>query len=227
MKICLGLGEKSGDMKLRKLNTPYTWASLAWLGATPAFAISAFDYLVEPYLGYRVAGGSTVGPGIYASPAAAYAQYSGFTLGARAGVHFLDLVFLAVDASHSPSLSIKTTATGDNFHLTPTAPVMTFGAANTQVGLVAGVLVPLINIRFWLGYHFLDHLTGTNSATLNGFSLKIGASMPIFVFFSLNAELISSSYSQQTSSGGTSAINLAGPTNNSHLLVSFSSPLTL
>ena len=213
-------------MIARKIRPLAAVFALVLFGATPSFAASAFDYLVEPYLGYGLFGVSSVGVGTYTTGNTAYANYSGFNLGTRAGIQIMDLVFIALDASYAPSLSVQSNAVGRAFNVLSNSPLMNTGASNTRLGLVAGVSVPLIGVRLWLGYNFLDQLSGTSATSLNGYSVKVGASLSFLVFFNLNAELLGSTYSTFSPGGGTSITNPSGAIGNSHLLISVSAPFT-
>lgn len=191
-----------------------------------ASALSVTDILVEPYAGYSFLGGSTLGPGNYFASSTGYGSYSGFTFGGRAGVQLFDVIFVALDGSYSPSLAFTNSSASGGVTLTPTAPSIVSGAYNTKLGVVAGVMVPVLGLRGWLGYQFLDQLGGAWSTTLTGFSFKAGASMPILLFFNLNLEYITSYYSKFSPQGGPNADNPAGTLSNSHILLSLSAPIT-
>ena len=213
-------------MILRKSQLIFALIGLAIFGSTPAFAVSIFDHFIEPYVGYQVLGVSSVGPGVDAAKLTSYANYSGFTLGARVGTELLDFIFVALDGSSTPSLSTQLNTTGQSFNTSPTTPLMISGP-NTKIGLVAGIVVPVIGFRVWAGYNFIDQLTGSSSTTLNGYSIKLGAGTPILRIFSLNVEFLTHYYSKFSSQGGNSMSNPQGSMNNSHLLLSLSAPITL
>lgn len=200
---------------------------LVFCGSSPAFAVSAIDYLVDPYVGYSVLGVSSVGPGKYSNIQTNYASYNGLTFGARAGVQFMDLLFLAADGSYTPSLFTKTNAIGSTYNSTPNDPLITQGASNTKVGVVAGFSMPIVGVRLWVGYNFLDDLTGTSSSILHGYSLKVGASYSLLALFSLNAEFLASNYAKFSYQGAASISNPAGKVSNSQLLISIGVPIYL
>lgn len=180
--------------------------------------VSTLDILVEPYFGYGFLGTSSIG-------AKDYASYNSFSGGARAGVQLLGIVFVAIDGTYYPSLNAALTSAGSSLSGSATAPLFGSSASNHKIGLTAGATIPLINLRAWLGYNFLDQVAGTSSTTLNGYSVKLGVGYKIFPFLGINAEYISAQY-LSFSEGGSTQPNPQGVFTNRHFLLSVSAPLT-
>ncbi len=202
------------------------FAGWTFAAAEPARALSSFDYLVEPYIGYGILGAASIGSGTYFGSTSSYGSFGGLSLGGRAGIEVLDFLFLALDGNYSPSLFVKQTDAGNALNILASAPVIANSASNTKLGLVAGVRLPLVGLRAWLGYNPWDWLQGTSSTTLNGYSIKVGAGVPVLFVFNLTVEWITSSYSTFTALGGAATSNPGGAISNSQLLLSLSAPLT-
>jgi hypothetical protein len=162
-----------------RIKTLATIASLLVVTALSSPSAKA-GLLVEPYAGYSFFGSVN-------NSGTDYGSYNGVGFGARGAIQILDLVFGGVDASYYPSLGYDPASTGT---------VFSGGIKNTKVGLVAGVSLPLLPLRFWLGYNFVDKLSGsvgTTDVSLSGNSFKLGAGFK-FILVSLNAEYIITSY---------------------------------
>lgn len=107
------------------------------------------------------------------------------------------------------------------------------------MGIVAGVNVPVVPLRFWLGYNFSDKLNNTPQTArsgipagtevgLNGNGIKAGIGFTPLPLLSFNAEYIYSKYDSITLNGVDTPLS-AGTAGiiNKVLLLSLSVPLSL
>jgi hypothetical protein len=189
--------------------------------ATPVFA-GDISFLAEPYAGWSLAGKATGSSTITgATFDGDIGTFNGFTFGARAGAEFSELVFGALDFSYAPS-----------FSFTPEAALAASGTGlagnlkSTRLGLTAGILVPALPIRAWIGFNFLDKISDDDS-TLSGMSFKIGAGVKPIPLLSLNAEFIMGWINSVTQ--GTVSADLPSGVSLKHrtLLLTASVPFTL
>jgi hypothetical protein len=125
---------------------------------------------IEPYLGYQFAGSIS-------SNNLDFGDYKGLGGGARAAIQIIDLLYVGADFSYYPSLGFSS---GNNTSLDG-------GASQTRLGAVAGVSIPVLPLRFWLGYNFIDKISQSNT-TLDGSSFKLGAGLKLVPLVSLNLE---------------------------------------
>jgi hypothetical protein len=188
-----------------------------------ALALSEWDLLIEPYLGYNFLGSSNLTAGVYSPSSSAYASFSGLAVGTRAGAQYHDLLFVAVDASYDPGLSVFTAT---HFQPTANAPLFANGAAHSKLGLATGLTLPFTPLRLWLGYTPLDSLAGIPSGTLSGTSFKVGVSTgALWSVFNLNLEYFLASYGRFTQASTDSEMNPAGALSIQYLMLSLSAPL--
>lgn len=135
-------------------------------------------FLVEPYLGYGAFGSlslNDVGRG----------SYNGVGLGVRGAYQIIDLVFAGLDLNYYPGINVSN------------SPFLANGTVNTKVGIIAGVNVPILPLRFWVGYNPFDRMSysysGTNNS-LTGQSVKFGAGFKLIPLISINVEYIITTY---------------------------------
>jgi hypothetical protein len=102
------------------------------------------------------------------------------------------MFFAGVDASFYPSFSYSPPSGATVTNMADS------GTKSLKLGVVAGVALPVLPLRFWLGWNIMDRLSDTNSAgsdaTLKGMSFKVGAGYKVIPLLSLNAEYIMASY---------------------------------
>jgi hypothetical protein len=167
--------------------------------------------LLEPYVGYGLFGS-------FSRSGTDLGSYNGFGFGGRGGITILDTLFGAVDFSSFPSLGVDTT----------TSSVLGGGTANTKLGLVAGVNIPILPFRFWVGYNFLDKMNNTYSGqenSLSGHSFKLGAGFKLIPLVSLNAEYIITNYNDLSAAG--TSIPLPGGDSITGKMILFSASVPL
>ena len=211
-----------------KIRTVTCLALLSFFSAVESFAVTT---TAEPYLGYAGLGGMTLNSN---TGSGALGSVSGVVVGARGLVGFLQLFFAGLDLSYSP-LSYSAPAAGSAF----ASETMT-SVNSLKLGLVAGVELPIIPLRFWLGYNLVDRLSatdGTGSVTgtgiantpfnLSGGSLKAGVGYKFLPILSANLEFLASAYSSYSVNGGASTSYPSGSNfTNTSLILSLSAPLT-
>ncbi len=177
------------------------------------FSLGAYSsdvsVFAEPYLVYT-AGSFDLNPPTAANPAGEQMDMgtlNGLGFGTRFLVDYNDVIFLGPEFSYSsfkysPSYQYIETLTGYGIdHMTDDYTI------KMTVGLVAGIKLPVIPLRFWIGYNFYDHLR-TNwfywsstqiydhyVANFSGESFKLGAGYGFLPFLSANVEYMRSSYS--------------------------------
>ncbi len=186
-------------------------------------AQAATSFMVEPYLGYSLLGGLSA---TTSGTTTQLGSYTGLEVGSRVAVGF-DMFFAGADVSYAPSLGYAAPAVASSVTLADA------GTTHFKLGAVAGIELPALPLRFWLGYNFIDQLAdssvggGTTSSGASGSSLKLGAGYKVIPLVSINAEYIMTGLAS-TSSGGTST-NLPTGTSAgmSSLLISASVPLGL
>lgn len=186
-------------------------------------AQAATNFIVEPYLGYSFLGGVSVSN---SGTTVQLGSYAGLQVGSRVAVG-LDMFFVGADVSYAPSLGYTAPAALSNLTFADS------GTTHFKLGAVAGVELPALPLRFWLGYNFMDQIAdssvsgGTTPSGARGSSLKLGAGYTVIPFVSINAEYIMTNIAS-TFSGGTST-NLPSGTSAgmNSLLVSVSVPLDL
>lgn len=172
-----------------------------FLSASLAHA-SATSILLEPYLGYGVAGSLS-----YNNLDAG--TFSGMGFGARLGVSLEELFFGAIDTTYYPTAGYSIPAGA--------IPFFSGNPNNYRLGLVAGIALPIIPLRFWVGYNFIENFSGNTSSyfasfgssgtlTANGTSFKFGVGYKLIPFISLNAEYITSSLSNYSSASASGTL---------------------
>jgi hypothetical protein len=158
--------------KSRALGIAFLFSSIL------APASSWASFLLEPYAGYAAFGSLSLRDVDSGS-------YNGVGFGVRGALQLLDLVFAGADLSYYPALNVSNSSYLGN------------STINTKVGLIAGVNVPLLPFRFWVGYNPFDRLSysysGTNNS-LGGHSFKFGAGFKMIPLISINVEYIITSY---------------------------------
>src|SRR5690242_1117524 len=102
----------------------------------------------EPYVGYAALGGLTANQSTVSTDAG---KLSGVVLGARGHVGFLDMFFAGPDLSYN--IMSYAAPSGTTYSAEDVSSVSSF-----KLGLMAGLQLPTIPFRFWLGYNFLDKL---------------------------------------------------------------------
>ncbi len=112
----------------------------------------------------------------------------GYGLGVRAGMDFM-MFFAGVDLSYKTG-TYKNTVNSDG---TEVADPTTFDSTQLTAGLIAGVSVPVLPIRGWIGYDLINTYTiseysATNDITYRGSTLKIGAGFKMIPFIQIWAE---------------------------------------
>ena len=197
-------------------------------GITPQKAHALTTTWAEPYIGW-----STFGQANSSVPTgdAKLGTFGGLALGGRAAISFLGLFYAGVDFSYHPSLNFDPTDLG----------MFDSGTTLTRLGVVGGVNVPipLLPLRFWVGYNFLDNLNNTTNqdragilsgtdVSLSGHSFKAGLSYFLFSVVSLNAEYLASVYNSYSQSSISASIPYGGSNVTTHsLLLSVGVPFTL
>lgn len=177
----------------------------------------------EPYLGYGLGGNASFNSSTGTSTD--YASFNGVGVGARVGTDILGVAFGGADFSYYPSVSstLSSTLTG----LLPSG--VTLSSSNnglTRLGIVAGVSVPVLPLRGWLGFNFMDKWSSSTS-TLSGTSFKLGVGFKFIPFVSVNAEYILSSYSSVTENGVTQNFTSGSSISTKMAMISVSVPLSL
>ena len=158
---------------------------------------SGLSLTAEPYLGYTMGSMSqTTVESNQTKTTTDLGSLKGLGFGARALVEFQGLFFVGPDFSYS-KLGY---AASDQFitNIPGLSKVVDNGTSRTTLGVVAGVELPILPLRFWVGYNFLDQLnsdcdvvlsqaasqaTGLNSVNqkydYSGTSFKVGAGYKI------------------------------------------------
>jgi hypothetical protein len=172
------------------------------MSATTVFAAdSMVSFTAEPYVGYGLLGGVTKDDGKGTSTD--LGNFTGFGLGARGLVNFAGLFFGGIDLSYYPSFSYSPA----NGRSETSSGGIDKGTKSFKGGLVAGVALPVIPLRFWLGFNVIDRLSDSSSGTtsgvdfttdttVKGHSFKIGAGYRPIPLLSLNVEYIMASYGE-------------------------------
>jgi hypothetical protein len=150
-------------------------------------AFADLKFGAEPYVGYGLLGGASV---TVSGVTQERGNFTGFGVGARGTVGFAEMFFAGLDLSYYPSFSYSPPS---GTTITSTADG---GAKSLKAGLVAGVTLPAIPLRFWLGWNILDRVSDSAPAdiVLKGMSFKVGAGYKVIPLLSLNAEYIMASY---------------------------------
>jgi len=192
--------------------------------ACTASAHAGTKFAVEPYLGYGLLGGlSSTTSGTTTN----LGSFTGVALGSRVSVAFQDMFFAGADVSYSPSLGYAA-ATGAS-----SGVFLDDATTRFTLGVVAGVEMPILPLRIWLGYNFLDNLAdgsvagGTVSKGLNGSSFKFGAGYKVIPLVSLNAEYTITNFGSSSSAGVSSNLNAGQTAGINTLLLSASFPIEL
>lgn len=207
-------------------------SSLAFTSAltstfTTAFAADAIGYTIEPYAGYGLLGGTSLTSVGVTKDAG---NLTGIGLGTRATARFLDMFFAGADVSYYPSMSFSPPST------TTSSGAADSGAKILKAGLVGGISLPLLPLRFWLGWNILDRLSSskiinssTTDLTAKGMSFKVGAGYQVIPFLSLNAEYIMTTYTSGENTTQGTVTNQPSDYSLSHkmFVISASVPLNL
>lgn len=212
-----------------KLRSFLSAIALVAMSATSAFAAdSGVSFTAEPYVGYGLIGSTnfSIDGGAGVSGDVNTGSLTGFGFGARGLVNFLELFFAGIDVSYYPSFSHGEPSTSSTYTVS-----LNGNPKNFKGGLVAGVALPAIPLRFWLGLNVIDKISTSNNSTdfsTSGLSFKVGAGFRPIPLLSINAEFIRSSYGTfENTTGGVTTKTDSGLTLTHNLLfLSASVPFT-
>ena len=149
--------------------------------ALSSFSVNA-SILIEPHLGYNVAGGGTNSATVY--------KYSGLQMGARLGLQFVGL--MGGLAYNSSSYDLKSTNTG---------VTTTTAEKQSEIGAFLGYNAPVL-LRGWLGYYPKLKSTATDNSYIQGNTTEIGLGFTGLPFVSLNLIYRMLKYDKYTSAAG-------------------------
>jgi hypothetical protein len=192
-----------------------------------ADSIIGISPFVEPYAGYGLLGGMDATTNNVTTNSG---NFTGFGMGARAGATLLSgLIFGGLDVSYYPSYRYSKSATDINI------AEIDSGTKNMKLGLVAGVNLPILPLRAWVGFNFIDRLTDsyilsgtTYDAVIKGNSFKLGVGYKVLPILSLNAEYIMASFGTiERTLTATGVTNTTTTTSLSHKLLFLSASVPL
>ena len=182
----------------------------------------AIGFIAEPYLGYALTGGATTKT---ATTSTDSGKFTGLAVGARALASY-QMFFGGLDFSLSPLSHSPATATGTTFT----------SVSSMKLGIVAGVELPMLPLRFWLGYNFMNTQSMTQPAvgavaasdlSLSGSGIKLGVGYKVIPLVSVNAEYIMSSYGSAKNALGVQQFATGQSISVNSFLLSVSVPFTL
>jgi hypothetical protein len=161
---------------------------------------SAYAFLlnvgVEPYLGYQVTGAAT-GGNLLTMFSSDRMKMTGFTGGSRVYLKFLNLLFFGPDVSYMPSASLMLRGILTQSYSTPAGLAST---THLRYGFVLGASLPLLPLRFWIGYdptHTVTLKFSGGNIVFKGYAYKFGAGFSI-LHASLNLEYYIMNYNAST-----------------------------
>ena len=161
------------------------------------FAVSsaqASGLLLEPYIGY----GMTTTTGTVKSSGAKFStENNGLGLGGRLGYMFMGGLWLAGDYAMYLETDLKTKEPAGQADQKITA-----SSAYVDVGFD----LPMIPLRFWAGYAFMDNasIKDTSPTTdYSGTGYKVGLGVKPIPMLSINLEYLMHTHNKYKTSGGT------------------------
>ena len=109
-----------------------------------------------------------------------------FAFGARAGAEFM-MFFGGIDVQYGIESSKPKTWAGNDIDNAESD-----AHKHLMFGLVAGVELPMLPLRFWAGYNFVDKFSyddeDDGDTTLSGSGMKFGAGFKVIPMLSINLE---------------------------------------